>query len=853
MIDNLTRTEAQQRAAAVSNVAYDVHLTLTAVMTDTTFKSVTTVTFDYAEPGGNSFIDLNAPSVESIILNGKDIPTTAFQNARIALSDLAAHNTLTVVANCAYQHTGVGLHRIADPVDQAVYMYTHFEPFDAHKVLTCFDQPDIKAPWTLHVTAPNAWEIVSNSKVEKVEQLSDNRSTTHFEATPRISTYLYALITGPYHVVRDTHNDIPLGVYCRKSLGDYLDPEEIFTITKDGLDFFTARYDYPYPFSKYDQLFVPEFNVGAMENPGCITINDRYVFRSKVTDTQRAQRATTILHEMAHMWFGDLVTMQWWDDLWLNESFATYMATLAMDKVTRFTDAWVDFTAVTKAWAAQQDQLPSTHPIVADMPDTESVRLNFDGITYAKGASVLRQLVAWVGDEPFMEGLRHYFKEFEWRNATLADFLTHLEQSSGRELTAWSKEWLETSGIATLSAKVSSENGRITACTVEQTALPTYPTLRSHRIGVGLYSLHEDVLRQDRYVECDIAGATTVVPELVGAAMPDLLLINDRDLTFAKVSLDSHSLHTIVDHLDKLADPLARAVCWLAAWNMTRDAEMTTTQYVNLITKHAYIEKDVATLERLLARAVMFTARYAHPRHRLSLEQQIADSARTALHNAAPGSDLQLTWLHCFIAVARDTAAHDDLTYLRGLLDGQITLPGLMVDPDVRWKIVARLAALGAIDETIIAAEETLDPTDLGKRRAATARTLLPTAAAKAAAWERLMHEERLPLATLEAITAGFHHPDQDELILPYLPQFAAALPSIWLTRTADEATSLTEGLFPAYLTDAVVIETAEKLLTGNELPGPARRILTECTDQTRRANRARDMDGAAGKTAVPA
>ncbi|MFN2569128.1 MAG: aminopeptidase N, partial [Candidatus Dormibacteria bacterium] len=561
--DNLTRAEAAQRAALLSHTSYDIALTLHDSPGRDTFESITTIEFDCARPGASTFLDLDAPSVDRIEINGEPVSVDAFEDHRIALNGLiGGRNTVRVVAACAYQHTGVGLHRVVDPVDERIYLFTHFEPFDAHKVFACFDQPDLKGPFSMHVTAPQAWKVISNGAVEREEAQPGSQRLTHFAPTPPISTYLAAVVAGPFHAVFADHGNIPLGLFCRESLASHLDPEEIFEITRQGLDFFAEYFQIAYPFGKYDQLMVPEFNMGAMENPGCVTFNEAYVFRSKVTDASRSRRSNTILHEMAHMWFGDLVTMRWWDDLWLNESFATYMATLAVYEATRFRDSYVDFANATKSWAARQDQLPSTHPIAADMVDTESVRLNFDGITYAKGASVLRQLVAWVGDDPFREGLRQYFRDFQWSNATLAEFLAALERSSGRELGSWSREWLETAGIATLRPESTAENGRYTELAVIQSASPEHPTLRSHRLALGFYSFNGgDELRRTRRLEIDVHGPRTEVVEAVGEAVPDLLLINDGDLAFAKVRLDPRSTATLVASMRKIDDPLSRALC----------------------------------------------------------------------------------------------------------------------------------------------------------------------------------------------------------------------------------------------------------------------------------------------------
>jgi aminopeptidase N len=444
---NLTRDEAAVRSALIAVASYHVDLDLTG--DDETFGSVSVIRFDCAAPGSASFINLTAPAVREITLNGEPVGLDAFDGDRITVTGLAASNVLRVAADCAYSRSGEGLHRFTDPADGRVYLYSDLETFDAHRVYACFDQPDMKATYELAVTAPADWLVVSNMAPES--SIADGEALRwHFPPTPVMPTYITAVAAGPYHVVRDEHDGIPLGVFCRQSLAEYLDPDEILEVTRQGFDFYHNSFGIKYPFEKYDQLFVPEFKEGAMENAGCVTFLEAYIFRSRVTDFAREARGETILHEMAHMWFGDLVTMRWWDDLWLNESFATWAGTLAQAEATRWTSAWTTFAQLYKAWAYRQDQLPSTHPIAADIPDIHAVEVNFDGITYAKGASVLKQLVAYVGRENFLAGVRKYFAAHAWANATLADLLSALEETSGRDLASWSQEWLQTAGVNTL-------------------------------------------------------------------------------------------------------------------------------------------------------------------------------------------------------------------------------------------------------------------------------------------------------------------------------------------------------------------------------------------------------------------
>ncbi|HEX6595774.1 MAG TPA: aminopeptidase N, partial [Acidimicrobiales bacterium] len=795
--DNLSRDDAQERARTVSNLSYEVFLDLTTG--EETFLSETTARFWTPLTGLNTFVDLDAETVHEAKFNGRDMSYDREHN-RIPLRGSRPNNELRIVADCAYQHTGVGMHRFVDPTDGAVYLHTQFEPFDAHRVFACFDQPDLKATFSLSVKAPDDWVVVSNMAVVNHEE-----GVWRFETTPRMSTYLVAVVAGPYEVVQGSHGEIDLGLYCRASLRQYLDPDELFELTRQGFDFFEAEFGYPYPFGKYDQLFVPEFNFGAMENPGCVTFNEYMVFRSRVTELAREGRANTLLHEMAHMWFGDLVTMRWWDDLWLNESFATYMASHASASATRFRNSWVRFALGIKAGAVSQDQLPSTHPISADIVDTDAVRLHFDGITYSKGASVLKQLVAWVGQDAFRTGVRNYFQAHQWENAQLSDFLRALEQTSGRDLGAWSKEWLETAGVNTLRPEFfltedglrgpNAEDGKsYRSFAVLQEAKPDYPTLRSHRIAVGLYDMGPDGLTRRQRIEVDVVGERTEVPELSGVDQPDLLLLNDDDLTYAKIRLDERSIDAMEDALGRIADPLARTLCWGAAWDMTRDAELAARRFVGLVAVHAMVEDDDSTLQRLIGQASVAIDVYGDPANRTAARAKLAEAARARLAEAEPGSDRQLIWARAVLGMGDGP---DHLAWAGGLLDGSVVVEGLEVDTDLRWEIVAVLASHGTEGcEAIIAAEEARDPTDIGRRRAESARASRPSAEAKAEAWKRLT-EEQLPLAMVRALCGGIWRWDQEELIRPYLEPYFASLGTWWVDRPREVALALVGGLYP--------------------------------------------------------
>jgi aminopeptidase N len=871
-VPNLTRTAARARADLLAVTAYEVDLDLTdggGKPGERTFSSRTTVRFTAREPGAATFVDVIAAGFREVTLNGAPVDTGGYTpETGIALSDLAADNTLVVDADCLYTNTGEGLHRFVDPVDGAVYLYSQFETADAKRMFACFDQPDLKAPFALTVTAPHDWEVVSNGRAIERADGPGGAQVVRFATTPPLSPYVTALVAGPYHKVTDTHDGIDLGVYCRASLAEHLDAEEILLVTRQGFDWYHRAFDYRYPFDKYDQLFVPEFNAGAMENAACVTFLEDYVFRSKVTDYAYERRAETILHEMAHMWFGDLVTMRWWDDLWLNESFATFVSVLCQAQATRWTSAWTSFANIEKTWAYRQDQLPSTHPIAADIPDVQAVEVNFDGITYAKGASVLKQLAAYVGTEEFLRAMRVYFRRHEYGNTTLADLLQTLAEESGRDLSHWSAQWLETAGINTLRADFTlDEQGRYASFAVLQG--PAGPpaeresdgdrspdararrpvggadrVLRDHRLAIGRYDVDGDKVVRTGRLELDVTGERTEVPELVGVAQPDLLLVNDDDLTYGKVRLDARSLATVVQRVADIDDPLPRALCWSAAWDMTRDGEMAARDYVALTLAGIQGETEIGVVQSLQTKLRSALDRFADPGWAPEGWARLAELAAGAMRAAEPASDHQLAWTRTFAAAAR-TPEH--VAVLRGLLDGTDTVPGLAVDADLRWTLLQGLVAVGAAGDAEIEAELDRDPTASGQRRAATTRALRPTAEAKAEAWRQATEDDGLPNAINEAIIAGFHHSTQRELTVPYVQPYFDVIQDVWERRTSEIAQNVVVGLFP----DAIAPETvaaADAFLADGTVPPALRRLVSEGRDDVLRALRARARDAVAGR-----
>ena len=844
--ENLTRVEAQERRALVDTSSYEVVLDLTTG--PEVFRSTTTVRFT-GEPGASTFIDAMTRTVHSVTLNGVELdPSTVSDGVRIQLDGLAAENVLVVDADAEYTNTGEGLHRFVDPVDGEVYLYSQFEVPDSRRVFAVFEQPDLKATFTFTITAPAAWQVVSNSPTPEPVPAHDGAATWSFAPTQRISSYITAIVAGPYDVVRSelTSSDgrtIPLGVFARKSLAEYLDADYIFEKTRQGFAYYEEKFAYPYPFEKYDQLFVPEFNAGAMENAGAVTFTETYVFRSKVTDAIKERRVVTILHELAHMWFGDLVTMKWWNDLWLNESFAEWASTIATAEATEWTEAWTTFNAMEKTWAYRQDQLPSTHPIVATINDLEDVQVNFDGITYAKGGSVLKQLAAWVGIEAFFAGVGNYFRKHEFGNTVLDDLLVELEATSGRDLREWSKLWLETAGVGTLSPEFTVDaDGAFTAFAVRQTVPADYDTLRPHRLAIGLYRLQDGKLVRTQRVELDVDGALTEVPELVGETQPDLVLLNDDDLAYAKIRLDERSLATAIGHLASIEDPLARSLVWGAAWDATRDAESSASDYVELVLGNIATETESTTLRTTLGQLGLAARNYVAPERRLATISRVGDALWTLAQEAEAGSDAQFQFVKFFAALA-STPEHGE--HLRALRDGSAALPGLEIDTDLRWELLEGLVLLGLADGSDIDAALAEDNTANGAQAAARARATIPTVEGKRAAFDSVVEHDDQPNAIVRNVGLGFGHVIDPAVLQPLVEPYFAALTSVWESRSYKIAEYIVEGLYPAALASTELRDRTRAWLEANADIPALRRMLVEALAGVERALAAQARDAA--------
>jgi len=826
--ENLTRIEAQERKAIVDVQNYDITLDVTTG--PEVFRSTTVVTFT-ATPGASTFIDHLSREVLSVTLNGTALDVAAVNDGvRIQLDSLAASNVLEVVSDAEYTNTGEGLHRFVDPVDNEVYLYTQFEVPDSRRVFAVFEQPDLKATFTFTVTAPAAWEVVSNQPTPE-PAVDGATATWSFEPTPILSSYVTAIVAGPYAVVRDelTSSDgrvIPLGIFARKSLSEFLDSDYIFEKTRQGFAYYESKFDYAYPFDKYDQLFVPEFNAGAMENAGAITFTETYVFRSKVTDAIKERRVVTILHELAHMWFGDLVTMKWWNDLWLNESFAEWASTIATAEATEWTEAWTTFQAMEKSWAYRQDQLPSTHPVVATINDLEDVQVNFDGITYAKGGSVLKQLVAWVGIDAFFAGVGAYFKKHAHSNTELGDLLAELEITSGRQLGEWSKLWLETAGVNTLRPVIeTTKDNTITAFSVKQEAAADYPTIRPHRLAIGFYSFDDDALVRTHKIEIDVNGESTDVPQLVGMERPDLILVNDEDLAYAKVRLDEASLEVAIEHLAAIKDPLARSIVWGSVWDATRDAESKASDYVRLVLGNIATETESTTIRTTLSQLGTVARFYVDPATRAETIEAVGDGLWKLAQDAEAGSDAQFQFVKFFANLA-STPAHAQA--LKALLDGDTTLEGLEIDTDLSWELLEGLVLVGAAGTAEIDAALAKDNTANGAQAAARVRATIPTVEGKQAAWASVVDSDELPNSIVRQTSVGFGHVNDPAPLESLVEKYFASLETVWKSRTHSIAETIVVGLYPTALASQGLVDATKAwLASAPDIPA-LRRLVVE-------------------------
>ena len=796
MKTNLSRSDATTRAELISGVHYDVRLDITD---KDTFTSTTTVRFSSEQ--GSTFFDLVADTFTATLdgteLSGREMELQA------------GEHELVVTATSAYNRTGEGLHKFTDPADGKDYLYTQFEPAYAMKVFACFDQPDIKATYSISVTAPERYVVVLNEKTTR------EGNTWTCEIPYPLSTYLVAVCAGEYASVHDRysdeHKEIELGLYARASLVDHLDSERLFRQTKDGFAYYHENFATPYPFGKYDQIFCPEYNMGAMENAGAVTFRDEYVFTSEPTPHKVERRNDTILHEMAHMWFGDLVTMQWWDDLWLNESFATWASAIAQTEIGEYPNAWVTFAAIEKAWAYSQDQLPSTHPIAADAPDIETAEQNFDGITYAKGASVLKQLQAYVGRDEFFAGVREHFRNHAFSNATFADLLSALQAASGRDLSNWSQQWLRTTGVSRLTPEITENSFTV----VQESEVQ-----RSHRVGVGLYSLIDGRVTRTHHTEIFVEGERTSIPEFAGVKH-DLALVNDGDLTYCLMGLTDEHMDFVLAHIGEIEDPMARALCWSAAWEATRDGRLPAREFVKLVAANATAEDQPTVQERLLSQAVAAATQYVAPDFR--------EEASALLNNAFRGAEPAIIFDRALSRLPLDDASADHLEKLRATSDNR----------ELNWLALTALVAHGRLG--VDAAEAKQDTSS----EAAVSRLRVKAVADKRWAWEEITRQDHTNLE-LRYLMDGLTFNDRG--LEGLSDEYFRIAPELWDRLSNEMAQRTLEGIYPLWDISQDAVDKADKLFARTDLTAGLRRVLSEGRDRVARALRVQAVDAAAGR-----
>ena len=800
---NLFRSDAQHRAELISDVHYTVDLDITGA---DTFTSRTKVTFE--SKAGETFFNLIADSFEAT-LDG-----TLIDERKLTLSP--GPHELIVEATHTYSRTGEGLHKFTDPADGKDYLYTQFEPAMAMRTFACFDQPDLKATYEIAVTAPERYVVVLNEAVERTDN-GDGTATTRTKLDYPLSTYLICVCAGEFERVTDTYTctdngrerTIELGLYARASLIPHMDSERLFKQTKDGFDFYHEKFGRTYPFGdKYDQIFCPEYNMGAMEHVGAVTYRDEYVFTSEPTPYRLERRNDTILHEMAHMWFGDLVTMKWWDDLWLNESFATWSAATAQVGIGEYPEAWTTFASVEKAWAYNQDQLPSTHPIAANAPDIETAEQNFDGITYAKGASVLKQLQAYVGYEEFFAGVRTHFDNHAYSNAEFADLLGALEEASGRDLSDWAQQWLRTTGVSRLRPEISADSFAV----VQESDV-----LRTHRVRVGLYSLIDGSVTRIKQVELDVSGERTEIPELAGVEH-DLALVNDDDLTYCLMGLTEEHQRFALEHLGDIEDSLARTLVWSSLWESVRDGFLPARQFVQLVARFARQETHPSVQERLLAQATQ------------AVKQYVADDWRAEgmalLNTAFRGAEPAVVFDRALARLTPDKETVDHFTTLLETSDNQET----------RWLALTNLIAAGQLP--VSAAEDEKDSSSEG----AVSRLRARASVDKRWAWDKLVSED---LTNLESRYLMDGLTFTREGLEGLTDEYFRVAPQLWNRLTNEMAQRTLEGMYPLWDVSEEAIAKADEFLAG-DMPSGLRRIISEGQDRAARALRNRKVDAQA-------
>jgi aminopeptidase N len=840
----LSRSEAEHRSASVSVRRYEVELDLRPE--GTLFRSVTEVWFT-ADTGAEALhLDLEAAQVIKILVNGVEIDSTqAYDGYRIELPELATDNHVRVDAWCAYGVDGHGLCRV-DLTDGATYVTSQFQPTETRRCFACFDQPDLKAVFVFTISTPPDWLVIGNAGIASQRPADDGSVVTQFDATPPLPPYATAVAAGRYQRVERVHPvsgraAVPLSLVCRPDVLPRVDVEDMFDLIGRGLDYFSSLYGMPYPFPKLDYIFAPRFAVGGVENAGAVVLSEEFVPGSRATAARLEHAAMVVLHELAHMWFGNFVTMKWWDDLWLNESFATYAAIRCLADATRWRNSWTTFGVQTKAWAVREDQGPTSHPIRADVPSAQALATAFDGITYAKGTAALRQLAAFVGPS-FDRVLAAYLRRHAWSVATSSDLIRQLDEATTLEVTDWADRWLGTTGLDTLRPAVTVGADAVTSVAVELRAPDGQPRGRPHVVGVGLYytGATGDYERR-RSVQLRVDGPRTEIPELTGVPVPDVVLVDDGDLTYAKVRFDAGSAEALRTTVGRIVDPATRAACWSAAWDATRDGEMAATDFVTMVLSGIDRDAHSPVGEILLRQLDTACSQYVDPARVPGQRRRVAEASRSGLLSAAAGSHPQLVWAHSLIANARDGDLLDDL---RDLLRERVDVPGLAVDPELRWRILTRLAAAGTLAARDIEAAAEGDSSPLAERHAAACHAARPSIEAKESAWRLMCDPTQLP-PTVVAVGQAWAQPEQADLLRPFVERYLDSIGRLWQARPVPAAKVMAQTLLPPCIDDAT-IATIEDFAATAEWPDQLRGVVRGRADDHRRALKCRAVDKAA-------
>ena len=870
---SLSRESALTRSKQVHHISYELEFDLTHGKEQFTGSSV--IRFDLKpkakDTQKNLLIDFEGGSISQLTINHQPVAADRIEtyfdghHLDIPLAELkASDNEIEVHFSHPYSHEGQGLHRFTDPEDQNVYLFSDFEPYHAHLMFPCFDQPDLKAQYNLQVKAPQSWQVISNTLQLQVQKNGDHQ-VWKFKKTPAISTYVFALHAGPYATWSRDASGIPLRLFARKSLAKYVDHSEWLTITEQGLDYFSIQFGMPYPFQKYDQIIVPEFNAGAMENVAAVTFSENFIYRTAVTENRRRSRADTILHEMAHMWFGDLVTMKWWNGLWLNESFASYMSTKAVDSATDFKGAWPAFFTGMKQWAYWEDQLITSHPIEVPIPSTEHADSIFDGITYGKGAATLKQLNYYIGDDDFREGLQRYFLKYAYKNTSINDFFEIQQEASGLDLMRWQKLWLQTPGVNTLRAQWSceqdpeTEESIIKDFSLLQGGSPQTP-LRPHRTTVGLYYLSSNkkkhhptspILEPKISLDTHYSEASHYVDEAKGKPCPDLVFPNLNDHDYVKVELDPISIKTVLNSIDQITDPLTRQMIWQSLWEMVIDGQLSAADLAQTLLKYIPKEKDTLILSNQLRRLSDPSIRapsllkYIPEPDSLLFRAEIEKLALHEFKAAAPGSDHQLIWFQTFL---NNSAQEESIRYLLDLLHGKIKLSKFKIDTERRWRILEALARQGVAGiEELIEKELKADPTDMGQKAAISAEVQIPRQEIKEK-WIKELSQFPNPnysFAKLRVASSQFRVLNQPTSIYPSEDLFFSTLEKLLEIKTVESdqyAAMFARGLYPATCDQKTTEKTARFLRKHSSLSPLVAKTLKVYQQEEERCIRARAL-----------